>query len=324
LILSTCQVILHFWKRLFKLCGSHNHNCSKVNTTSTHSEKRRNYNRRSAIMQPYGIQLTGWREMTTLMIRCSAFLLKSSFPVTYYTIWALEHMRESPTLLEVVAAENFVASLHSAISQLLDLISTFIYQQWDLAFIRKCHYEIATLLHFCLELNSFFRYSSSSGERLYDIERISCSKIYGLSKKQISISAVYTVLPIYIQNMKQNYLITKSKPNVLKMQSSATTDKSTSIRFRMQKLRQVFANSRELFCRDILPPLFFLAESTKLRIWFNFVTGSRKTHDLTSSYFSFFLVRSRSTRSTRSSYDFHILTALAAATKCYMVKFRVL
>ena len=98
------------------------HNCSKVNTTSTHSEKRRNYNSRSAIMQPYGIQLTGWREMTTLMIRFSAFLLKSSFPVMYYTIWALEHMRESPTLLEVVAAENFVASLHSAISQLLDLV----------------------------------------------------------------------------------------------------------------------------------------------------------------------------------------------------------
>lgn len=201
-------------------------------------------------------------------------------------------------------------------SKLRVQIFNFIYQQRDLAFIRKCHYEIATLLHFCLELNSFSRYSSSSGERLYDIERISCSKIYGLSKKQISISAVYTVLPIYIQNMKQNYFITKRKPNVLKMQSSATTDKSTSIRFRMQKLRQVFANSRELFCRDILPPLFFLAESTKLRIWFNFVTGSRKTHDLTSSYFSFFLVRSRSTRSTCSSYDFHILTALAAATKC--------
>jgi hypothetical protein len=31
-------------------------------------------------------------------------------------------MRDSPTLLEVVAAENFVASLYSAISQLLDLV----------------------------------------------------------------------------------------------------------------------------------------------------------------------------------------------------------
>ena len=37
---------------------------------------------------------------------------------------------------------------------------------------------------------------------------------------------------------------------------------------------------------------------------------------MTCSYFLFHLVRSESARSTRSSYDFHILTALAAATKC--------
>jgi hypothetical protein len=35
-------------------------------------------------------------------------------------------MRESPTLLEVVAAENFVASLHLAISQLLDVKSYYV------------------------------------------------------------------------------------------------------------------------------------------------------------------------------------------------------
>jgi hypothetical protein len=166
------------------------------------------------------------------------------------------------------------------------------------------------LLHFCFELNSFSRHSSSSGERLYDIRRISSSKVFGLSKKQVSISAIHTTLPLYLQNMKENYFMTKRKPKVLKLQSNDSQDNS------MQGVNLAFANSCELFIRDILPAVFFLLETSKLRIWFNFVIGSRKTHNLTCSYFLFHLVRSESARSTRSSYDFHILTALAAATKC--------
>ena len=166
------------------------------------------------------------------------------------------------------------------------------------------------MLHFCFELNSFSRHSSSSGERLYDIRRISSSKVFGLSKKQVSISAIHTTLPLYLQNMKENYFMTKLKPKVLKLQSNDSQDNS------MQGVNLAFANSCELFIRDILPAVFFLLETSKLRIWFNFVIGSRKTHNLTCSYFLFHLVRSESARSTRSSYDFHILTALAAATKC--------
>jgi len=139
-----------------------------------------------------------------------------------------------PTLLEVVAAENFVASLHLAISQLLDIF-TFSYQQ-KLTFIRKYRHEIGTLLHFCLELNSLSRYSSSTGERLYDIGRISTSNVSGLSKTQVSISAIHIILPLYLQNMKHNDFMTKNKSKVLKLQSFVGEDKCMNKRFQMKVL----------------------------------------------------------------------------------------
>ena len=65
--------------------------------------------------------------------------------------------------------------------------------------------------------------------------------------------------------MKENYFMTKRKPKVLKLQSNDSQDNS------MQGVNLAFANSCELFIRDILPAVFFLLETSKLRIWFNFV-----------------------------------------------------
>jgi len=116
--------------------------------------------------------------------------------------------------------------------------------------------------------------------------------------------------------MKHNDFMTKNKSKVLKLQSFVGEDKCMNKRFRKQMVKLAFANLHELFIRGVLPSLFFLVETIKLRIWFNFVLGSRKTNNLTFSYFSFYLARSESTRSICGSYDFHIFTALAAATKC--------
>ena len=64
--------------------------------------------------------------------------------------------------------------------------------------------------------------------------------------------------------MKHNDFMTKNKSKVLKLQSFVGEDKCMNKRFQMVKL--AFANLHELFIRGVLPSLFFLVETIKLRI----------------------------------------------------------